>query len=54
MLVSIREHKAENEAKIDNLRQEINQSRDHADSRLNTISSEVRSNIQAWKSQVQR
>jgi len=54
MSVSISEHQAQNEANIAFLRQVINQSRDHADSRLNMISSEVRSNIQVWESQVQR
>jgi hypothetical protein len=53
MLAIISEHKAETEANIANLRQEINQNQEHVDSRLNTISGEVRSNIQVWESQMQ-
>jgi cell division septum initiation protein DivIVA len=53
MLAIISEQKAETEANIANLRQKINQNQDHVDSRLNTISGEVRSNIQVWESQMQ-
>jgi len=53
VLASISEHKAETESTVANPRQEINQSREHGDSMLNSISGEVRSNTQEWESQIQ-
>jgi hypothetical protein len=52
MLATISEHKAQTDANIANLRLEIEQSRDQVDSKLNTISNEVRSNVQLWENQV--
>ena len=53
VLTSVREHKAETESPVANLRQEMNQSREHVDSSLNSISGEVRSRFQEWESQFQ-
>jgi DNA-binding transcriptional regulator YiaG len=52
-LASISEHKAQTDVNIANLRQEIDQSQDQVDSKLNTTLNEVRSNVQVWESQVQ-
>ena len=46
VLASISEHKAKTESTVSNLRQEINQSREQVDSRLHSISGEVKSSIQ--------
>lgn len=53
MLKSIGEYKAGTESAVAILIQEINQNRKHVDSVLNSISGEVRYNIQVWDSQVQ-
>ena len=53
VLTSVREHKAETESTVANLRQEMNQSREHVNSSLNSISGEVRSRFQEWESQFQ-
>jgi hypothetical protein len=53
MSATISEHKAQTDANIANIRLEIEQSRDQVDRKLNTISNEVRSNVQVWESQVQ-
>ena len=53
MLTSIREHKAETESTVANLRQEMNQNRQHVNRSLNSISGEVRSRFQEWESQFQ-
>ena len=53
LLASISEHKAETESTVANLRQEMDQSREHVDSFLNSISGEVRSRFQEWESQFQ-
>jgi hypothetical protein len=52
MSETISEHKAQTDANIANLRLEIKKSRDQVDNKLNTISNEVRSNVQVWESQV--
>ena len=49
VLTSVREHKAETESTVANLRQEMNHSRQHVNSSLNSISGEVRSRFQDWE-----
>jgi hypothetical protein len=46
VLASTSKHKAETETTVANLRQETNHKREYMDSTLNSISGEVRSNIQ--------
>jgi hypothetical protein len=53
VLISVREHKAETESTVANLRQEKNQNRQQVDSSLNSISGEVRSRFQERESQFQ-
>jgi len=53
VLATISEHKTETEATVANLRQEINQRREHVDSLLNTISGEVNSRFQELANQFQ-
>jgi len=53
VLASISEHKTETEATVANLRQEINQRREHVDSLLNTISGEVNLRFQERENQFQ-
>ena len=53
VLASISEHKTETEATVANLRQEINQRREHVDSLLNTISGEVNLLLQEHENQFQ-
>ena len=53
VLANIREHKAETESTVANLRQEINQSREQVDGLLNSMSGEVRTSIQECESQIQ-
>ena len=52
MLGSNSENKAETESTVANLRQEINKKQEHVVCLLNTISGNVRSNIQVWDSQI--
>ena len=53
VLASISEHKTETEASVANLRQEINQRREHVHSLLNTISGEVNSRFLERETQFQ-
>jgi len=53
VLASISEHKTESEATVANLRQEINQRREHVDSLLNPILGEVNSRFQERENQFQ-
>jgi hypothetical protein len=53
VLASISERKAQTELTVVKLKREISQNREHVDSVLNSISGEVRSNIQVWDSQIQ-
>ena len=53
VLASTSEHKAETESTVANLRQETNHERQYVYSMLNSISGEVRSNIQVCDSQIQ-
>jgi len=53
VLASISEHKTETEATVANLRQEINQRREHVHSLLNTISGEVNSRFLERETQFQ-
>jgi len=52
VLGSNSENKAETESTVANLRQEINKKQEHVVCLLNTISGNVRSNIQVWDSQI--
>jgi hypothetical protein len=49
VLANIRKHKTETESTVANLRQAINQSREQVDGLLNSMSSEVRTDIQSVK-----
>jgi hypothetical protein len=53
LLANIREHKAETESNVANLRQAINQNREEVDGLLNSMSGEVRTSIQECESQIQ-
>jgi len=53
VLASISEHRTETDATVANLRQDINQRREHVDSLLNTISGEVNSRFQEREDQFQ-
>jgi hypothetical protein len=53
VLASTSEHKTETETTVANLMQETNHKREYVYSMLNSISGEVRSNIQACDSQIQ-
>jgi hypothetical protein len=53
VLASTSEHKAESATTVANLRQETNHKREYVHSMLNSISGEVRSNIQVCDSQIQ-
>src|SRR5215469_3318046 len=53
VLANIREHKAETESTVANLRQEINQSQQQVDGLLNSVSGEVKTSIQECESQIQ-
>jgi len=53
VLASNSEHKTETEATVANLKQEINQRREHVHSLLNTISGEVNSRFQERENQFQ-
>jgi hypothetical protein len=54
MSATISEHKAQIDASIANLRQEIGKSQDQVDKKLNTMSDEIKSNGQVCESRVQR
>jgi hypothetical protein len=53
MSANISEYKAQIDANIANLRLETEQSRDQVESKLSTISNEVRSSVQLWESRVE-
>ena len=53
MVANIREHKAETESTVADLRQAINQNREEVDGLLNSMSGEVRTSIQECESQIQ-
>ena len=53
VLASISKHQAETEESVGNLRQEINERREHVDSLLNTISNEVQSRFKERENDLQ-